>query len=56
MVKIKQTISMYRSHGEEYDDEDIESLNEALAKLEINCKVMKNSDPDGEELIFMKNE
>ncbi len=53
MVETKQVIKMSRDWKEGFKDE-MEELNEALEKMEINCKVSIEESPDSETLIFEK--
>ena len=53
MVETKEIVEIYRSTDESYKDE-IEELNKALSKLQINCIVSCEESDDGETLIFKK--
>ena len=56
MVEVKQSVEIFRSNKEVFDEDEIQDLNEELAKMEINCKVLQQCCSDGETLIFRKTE
>lgn len=53
MVETRQSIEAYRSNDNSFEDE-IDSLNEQLRAVGINCEVLSKQDYDGETLIFRK--
>lgn len=50
----KYTISLYKSHGDEWKDSDLQELSDELSSLtDKEIKVKQDVTPDGEELIFI---
>lgn len=53
MVEVERIATAYRSYKGTFESE-IDSLNEALIEIGINCEVISKVCDDGESLIFKR--